>query len=432
MGGGERSYVETNSGAPETAPPSLTPFLVIWTGQAFSLVGSQLVQFALVWWLTKTTGSATVLAFATIMALLPQIVLGPIAGALVDRWDRRRVLMVADGGIALATLLLAALYALGLVQVWHIYALMLFRAAGSAFHWPAMQASTTLLVPERHLSRIAGLNETIAGLANIGAPPLGALLLELLPMQGILAIDVVTATIAIGPLVFVSIPQPEREEELTGGGAVASVLRDVRGGFRFVWGWRGMTLIIIIAMLLNLVGTPALSLLPIMVTDHFGGGAAEYAWLESGAGVGIVLGGLTLGVWGGFRRRTTTAMLALALQGVAIFATGLVPANGFPLALGTIFITGLLNPIINGSLLAIMQVAVPPAMQGRVLTLVRGGALAMTPVGLAVAGPLADALSDQAWFLIAGVTSVAMGVGAFFVPAIMCIEDRPLDSTVTP
>jgi DHA3 family macrolide efflux protein-like MFS transporter len=183
-------------------------------------------------------------------------------------------------------------------------------------------------------------------------------------MQGILAIDVVTAIIAIGPLVFISIPQPERVEELTSGGAVASVLRDVRGGFRFVWGWRGMTLIIIIAMLLNLVGTPALSLLPIMVTDHFGGGAAEYAWLESGAGVGIVLGGLTLGVWGGFRRRTTTAMLALALQGVAIFATGLVPANGFPLALGTIFITGLLNPIINGSLLAIMQVAVPQPCRG--------------------------------------------------------------------
>jgi DHA3 family macrolide efflux protein-like MFS transporter len=405
---------------------------VIWTGQAFSLVGSQLVQFALVWWLTKTTGSATVLAFATMMALFPQIVLGPIAGALVDRWNRRRVLIVADGGIALATLLLAALYALGLVEVWHIYTLMLVRAAGSAFHWPAMQASTTLLVPERHLSRIAGLNQTIAGLANIGAPPLGALLLELLPMQGILAIDVVTAIIAIAPLLFISIPQPELEEDSTDDGVVASVLRDVKGGFRFVWGWRGMTLIIVIAMLLNLVGTPALSLLPIMVTDHFRGGAAEYAWLESGWGVGMVLGGLTLGVWGGFKRRTTTAMLALAVQGVAIFATGLVPDNGFPLALTTIFFVGFLNPIINGCLVAILQVAVPPAMQGRVLTLVRGGALAMTPVGLAVAGPLADALSVQAWFLIAGVTSVAMGVGAFFVPAIMCIEDRPLDPIVAP
>jgi DHA3 family macrolide efflux protein-like MFS transporter len=407
----------------------MTSFFVIWTGQAFSLVGSQLVQFALVWWLTKTTGSATVLAFATMMALLPQIVLGPVAGALVDRWDRRRVLMVADGGIALATLLLAALYALGLVQVWHIYVLMLIRAAGSAFHWPAMQASTTLLVPERHLSRIAGLNQTIAGLANIGAPPLGALLLELLPMQGILAIDVITALIAIGPLVFISIPQPEQEEELTGEGVVASVMRDVRGGLRFVWGWPGMTLIIVMTMLLNLVGAPALSLLPIMVTEHFGGGAAEFAWLESSWGVGMVLGGLTLGVWGGFRRRTVTAMLALTLQGVAIFVTGLVPGNGYPLALGAIFFTGLTNPIINGSLLATVQSTVPPAMQGRVLTLLRSGALAMTPLGLAVAGPLADALSVQAWFLIAGASTVAMGIGAFFVPAIMDIEDRTSDAS---
>jgi DHA3 family macrolide efflux protein-like MFS transporter len=416
--------VEMNGTVRDTESRSMTSFFVIWTGQAFSLVGSQLVQFALVWWLTKTTGSATVLAFATMMALLPQIVLGPMAGALVDRWNRRKVLVVADGGIALVTLLLAALYALGLVQVWHIYALMLIRAAGSAFHWPAMQASTTLLVPEKHLSRIAGLNQTIAGIANIGAPPLGALLLELLPMQGILAIDVVTAIIAIGPLLFISIPQPERAEDSTSGGAVASVVGDVRGGLRFVWGWRGMTLIIVVAMLLNLVGAPALSLLPIMVTEHFGGGAVEYAWLESGWGVGMVLGGLTLGVWGGFRRRMATAMLALALQGVAIFGTGLVRGNGFPLALGAIFFTGFMNPIINGSLVATIQGAVPPAMQGRVLTLLRSGALAMTPLGLAVAGPLADALSVQVWFLIAGVVTVAMGVGAFFVPAIMHIEDR--------
>jgi DHA3 family macrolide efflux protein-like MFS transporter len=416
--------VEMNGTVRDTESRSMTSFFVIWTGQAFSLVGSQLVQFALVWWLTKTTGSATVLAFATMMALLPQIVLGPMAGALVDRWNRRKVLVVADGGIALVTLLLAALYALGLVQVWHIYALMLIRAAGSAFHWPAMQASTTLLVPEKHLSRIAGLNQTIAGIANIGAPPLGALLLELLPMQGILAIDVVTAIIAIGPLVFISIPQPERAEDSASGGAVASVVGDVRGGLRFVWGWRGMTLIIVVAMLLNLVGAPALSLLPIMVTEHFGGGAVEYAWLESGWGVGMVLGGLTLGVWGGFRRRMATAMLALALQGVAIFGTGLVRGNGFPLALGAIFFTGFMNPIINGSLVATIQGAVPPAMQGRVLTLLRSGALAMTPLGLAVAGPLADALSVQVWFLIAGVVTVAMGVGAFFVPAIMHIEDR--------
>ena len=402
----------------------LTSFFVIWTGQAFSLVGSQLVQFALVWWLTKTTRSATVLAFATMMALLPQILLGPIAGALVDRWDRRRVLIFADGGIALATLVLAALYALDLVQIWHIYALMLVRSAGAAFHWPAMQASTTLMVPDRHLARIAGLNQTVAGLGNIGAPPLGALLLELLPMQGILAIDVGTAILAIAPLLFVAIPQPEKLDVSTSGGVISSLVRDMRAGLRLIWGWPGMLLIIVVAMLLNLLGTPALSLLPILVSEHFGGGAVEFAWLESGWGVGMVLGGLTLGLWGGFKRRMVTGMTALVLQGIAIFSVGLVPGSAFRLALGAILFTGFMNPIINGSLFATVQAVVQPQMQGRVFTLLRSGALAMTPLGLAVAGPLADVVNVQAWFLVAGVATSAMGLAAFFVPAIMRIEDR--------
>ena len=143
------------------------PFFTIWTGQAFSLIGSNLVQFALVWWLTETTGSATILAVASIMAVLPQVFLGPIAGALVDRWNRRLVMIVADSVIALAVVVLAVLYALDAVQTWHIYVLMFIRAAGGAFHWPAMRASTSLMVPQKHLSRIAGLNQALFGVANI-------------------------------------------------------------------------------------------------------------------------------------------------------------------------------------------------------------------------------------------------------------------------
>jgi len=168
----------------------MKPFLIIWIGQAFSLLGSQLVQFALVWWLTRTTGSATMLALATLAALLPQILIGPFAGALVDRWSRRRVMIVADIAIALATLGLAVLFWLNVAQVWNIYVLLLIRATGAAFHWPAMQASTPLMVPQKHLSRVAGLNQTLSGLAGILIPPLGALAIEVLPMQGVLAIDV--------------------------------------------------------------------------------------------------------------------------------------------------------------------------------------------------------------------------------------------------
>ena len=148
------------------------PFFAIWAGQAFSLIGSGLVQFALVWWLTSTTGSATVLATGTLVAILPGVVLGPFAGALVDRWNRRIVMMAADGFIALATLGLAVLYALGAMQIWHVYVIMFLRSLGGASHWPAMQASTSLMVPEEHLARVAGLNQTMQGALNIVAPPI--------------------------------------------------------------------------------------------------------------------------------------------------------------------------------------------------------------------------------------------------------------------
>jgi len=194
-----------------------------------------------------------------------------------------------------------------------------------------------------------------------------------------------------------------------------------------VWHWPGMMLIILIVMLLNLLGTPALSLLPIMVTEHFGGGAVEFAWLESAWGMGMVLGGLVLGLWGGSKRRMVSAMSALTLQGLGLVAVGVAPATALMVALGAIFFTGFMNPVINGSLHATVQAVVLPQMQGRVFTLLRSGALAMTPLGLALAGPLADVLSVQAWFLIAGVVTCAMGLAAFMVPAIMRIEERGLE-----
>jgi DHA3 family macrolide efflux protein-like MFS transporter len=181
--------------ASEKGQPWARRFFTIWTGQAFSLFGSQLVQFALVWWLTISTGSATVLATATLMAMLPQVLFSPFTGALVDRWNRRAIMLAADSVIALATLLLAALFASGAIQVWRLYAIMFIRSVGGAFHWPAMQASTTLMVPKDQLTRVAGMNQTLYGVMGIVAPPIGALLVSALPMNGPL-IAVLQATVA--------------------------------------------------------------------------------------------------------------------------------------------------------------------------------------------------------------------------------------------
>ena len=202
-------------------------FFTVWTGQAFSLFGSALVQFALIWWLTQKSGSATVLAIATLVGMLPQIVLGPFAGALVDRWNRRIIMIVADAAIAISTLVLAYLFATDTVQIWHVYVVMAFRSLGGAFHFPAMSASTPLMVPEAHLTRVNGLNQTLQGINGLIAPPVGALLIGALPTQGILLIDVGTALLAILPLFFISIPQPVRHIE-SHTDAKPSLWQDIR------------------------------------------------------------------------------------------------------------------------------------------------------------------------------------------------------------
>lgn len=408
------------------------PFFAIWAGQAFSLIGSGLVQFALVWWLTSTTGSATVLATGTLVAILPGVVLGPFAGALVDRWNRRIVMMAADGFIALATLGLAVLYALGAMQIWHVYVIMFLRSLGGAFHWPAMQASTSLMVPEEHLARVAGLNQTMQGALNIVAPPIGALLLNTLPLHGILLIDVVTAMLAILPLTWVQVPQPPRK---IAAGAPSSLWGDMRDGLRYVWSWPGLMLLGLMATVLNFLFNPAFSLTPILVTKHFAGQALQLAWMNSAWGVGIVVGGLTLGVWGGFRRRMVTSLAGLIGMGAATLFIGLAPATAFWLALSSMFAAGFMNVMCNGPLNAVFQSKVAPDMQGRVFMLIGSVTGAMSPLGMAIAGPVSDALGVRFWFVVAGTVCVLMGIAASFVPALMNLENtngQVADEAVVP
>ena len=404
---------------------SMTRFAIVFTGQTFSLFGSRLVQFALVWWLTMESGSASVLAFASIMAILPQVLLGPFAGTLVDRWNRRTILMVSDGVIALAVVVLALLFARGSVQVWHIYVLMAIRSLGGAFQWPAMQASTSLMVPEEHLSRISGLNQSLQGLANIVAPPLGALLLELMPLQNILAIDVSTAILAIGPLFFIPIPQPRREAFVEGR---PSVLADLREGFRFVWGWKGLMMIVGMALVINLLTSPAFSLLPILVTNHYNGGAIELAWFQSANGVGMIAGGIILGIWGGFKSRIKTAMSAMIIMGGGLLIFSFLPGDAFLLGVGLLFVFGTTNSIANASFFALLQSTVPADIQGRVFTMMMSLIMSMTPVGLALAGPVADLLGLRIWYTVAGVVMMIMSVGALFAPTIRQLEEEAPNS----
>ncbi len=408
-----------------------TRFFTIWTGQTLSWIGSSIAGFALVWWLTKTTGSATVLAIATLGNILPGVLLGPFAGALVDRWNRRLVLIVADGLTALFSAWLVYLFWTGQMQIWHACVIMLARAVGGAFHWPTMQASTSLMVPEKHLPRIAGLNQALGGAVNIVSPPLGALLLNVLPLHGIMLIDVVTAGFAIAPLFFVAIPQPPQPAAAPGEDK-PSLWGDVHAGLRYVWSWPGLFILCIASMAINGLLYPAMSLVPILVVKHFGGQALQLGWMDSAWGVGLVLGGVTLSAWGGFRRRIVTILVGTIGLGTGFLVVGLAPATAFPLALVGVFFGATLVSLSNGSSFALLQQIVQPSMQGRVFTLMMSLCNGITPLSMVVAGPVADALGVQVWFVVGGVACVAGGLIGFATPAIMRLEDdhnmRPVAS----
>jgi len=399
----------------------MRPFFVLWSGQSLSLIGSQAVQFALIWWLTEESGSATILALATLLGLLPQVVLGPVIGTLIDRWNRKRVMLAADGLVAAASLVLAGLYQAGIAGVPHVLALLFVRALGGAFHAPAMTASTTLMVPEAHFTRIQGLNQSVQGLLMIIGAPLGALLLAVLPMTGVMMVDVLTALVAIVPLLMIHVPQPTRSADAP---PVGSVWNETLEGFRYLARRRGHATLIAMSALINALLVPAFSLLPLLVLERLGGGAAQFGWLSSAFGVGLMAGGIALGIWGGFRRRIVTTLVGMIALGVAVAAVGLTPAS-LAWALVAMSCVGIIVPLVNGPVHAILQATIAPDYQGRVFTLVGSLATAVAPIGLVVAAPVAEIVGVGAWYLAGGAACLVLGVAGFFARPLMAIEDEP-------
>lgn len=396
-------------------------FFTIWTGQAFSIFGSTLVEFSLIWYLTDKTGSATVLSVNMLFMLLPTLLVGPFAGALVDRWNRRRVMIVADTFIAVTTLFMMGVFFQGQVRPWHIYLVIFLRSAAGLFHYTAMLASTSLMVPEDQLNRINGLNQALRGGMNIIAPPIGAILIGFLPMHQILMIDILTAALAVLPLVFILVPQPPNES--TQQVTIGSVFADIQDGMAYAKLWPGMLGLMLTSMLVNFVFNPINALMPLVVKLHYHAGALQLGWIEMGIGLGVVVGGLTLSIWGGFRKRLMTICLALTLAGMGFLAIGFTPENGIWLCVGFIFLVGVALPLIDGPIHAIVQSKASPEYQGRLMTLLIFSSKVTVPVSMLIAGPVADRLGVLIWYRLGGLCIILISVIALCAPSMRQMEN---------
>ncbi len=388
----------------------LPRFVTIWAGQAASQFGSQLAQFALVWWITLTTQSAIALTTAMLVAILPSVIVMPFAGALVDRWNRRRVMLVTDTLGAIVAFVLAGLFVAEVAQLWHVYAAIFVRSILGAFQMPAMQASTSMLVPEAHLTRVGGMNQMLQGAMGIFAPAGGALVLSIAPISAAMAIDVLTALMAVLPLLIVTIPQPAWRPAPGAHLPGPALLREMREGIAVLAGNRGLVFIAAMASLLNFLLTPTGALAPILITRHFAGGAPQLALFEVAGGIGLVLGGLAMSAWGGFKRRIYTTITGAVGIGVGIAMIGFAPAAAFGMAVAGSFLASVMQALANGSVMAIFQSVIPKHAQGRVMALLNTAAMGISPLSLLIAGPFAEAFGPQAWYIGAGLISILISM----------------------
>ena len=418
---------EIAQAAPATPPETDIPadsnwkprFFTIWTGQALSLIGSSLTQFVLLWWITKSTGSANALAIAGVMALLPQAILGPLGGTLADRLPRRTIMIVADSITALCMVVLVLLFSSGNVQLWHVYALMFIRSSMQAFQAPAAAASTAMLVPQDWLPRVGGMSQSLQGVMTIAAAPLGALALAFLPLQGALMIDVVTAVLGIVPLFFYAIPQRKTVRD-----APSSVWSEFLEGVRFVGKNRGLVYLYGLLGLVVLVLMPTFSVTPLLVTQHFKGGVNEVALMEGFAGAGIIVGGLLITFWTGFKRRIVTVLVSFVVSCGTVALTALAPANAIWLATVWWTISGMTFSMGSAPMTAILQTTIPNEIQGRALSLMTTLMGFAGPIGLAIAGPLGEAFGVRTVFIVGGVLSALICALGLFSSTLRHVEDQ--------
>ncbi len=385
-------------------------FALIYSGQAFSLVGSAAVQFAVIWWITVKTESAITLTIATIVAFIPTMVISPFAGVIVDRINRRIIMMCADGFVGLVSAVLGLVFlSTDTPSLGFLYAILFLRGLGSAFHQPALQAATPQLVPADMLVKAGGWANLVASAAQMLGPVLGAALMAFMPMAAIVFIDTIGAAIAVDTLAFVRIPDVERD------GSPARVIGDLKEGLVAMRGNPAFMASVAPLGLVMLLFMPLGSLFPLLVRVGFNGDAWDNSMVELAFSLGLGVASAVLGVWGGKRRRFTLISAACVLLGLMSVVGGLLPPEGFWIFVACSFVMGLAGTAFNVPFMAYLQESFAPDVLGKVFALWMSLISLAMPIGLLVAGPVSEAVGVSTWFWASGIAVALAGAWAWWV-----------------
>lgn len=394
-------------------------FLTLSMGQCFSILGTSMTRFALTIWAWKVTGSATALALVGMFSFAPEVLLSPIAGVFVDRWNRKLTMMFSDLAAGLSTLAILILYLAGHLQIWHLYVAGVFTGCFSSFQFPAFSAGTTLMLPKEQYARASGVLSFIESSAMILAPLLAGMLMPRIGAGGIMVIDLFTLACAVSTLLFIHIPAaPMTEEPSRQSGFWSECLF----GFRYILARPGLLGLQIGFFFSNLTFNFGATILAPMILSRTGDNSIVLGQVQSFGAIGSLLGGLFIGVWGGPKRKAFGVFTGMIFSSLGLALTGF--GRGFAVWAAGMFLADFLGPMLNASNQAIWQSKVPPGIQGRVFSVRRLIAQLSGPLAMALAGPMADHLFEPAMMKggsLAGLFGFAVGTGRGSGMALMLV-----------
>ena len=379
---------------------------LIWSGQAASILATCAATFAALWYITTTENSAVLLAAAGVAALLPTALLSPFGGVIADRFNRKYVMIAADGIAGAFSLVLALLMLAGMLSTWLLLLLLTVRSAAQAFHGTSLMALMPELVPERDMVRINTLDQSLTSASAIVGPVLGIALYTMLGFVAVLVMDAICAALACVCLAFAKLPYAQGH-----GVSSGSVAKDLAHGLSILRGEPGikpLLLLVVVAMLLFL---PLGTLSPLMTYNWFGGDGYAASGVEAAAGIGLLIGSLFMLVWGGGKRLVPVLVVAGMAIGAGCIAAGLLPQSGFFAFVGIIALIFAATAVFNAPILPLMQKRIPQESFGRGMGIFGSLTALASPVGLFVAGPAADMLGVNYWFVVCGaLLCIAMGL----------------------
>lgn len=393
-------------------------FYTIWAGQAVSLITSAILQMAIIFYLTEKTGSAMVLSMASLVGFIPYAVFGPAIGVLVDRHDRKKIMIGADLIIAAAGAVLAIVALYMELPIWMVMVVLFIRSIGTAFHTPALNAVTPLLVPEEQLTKCAGYSQSLQSISYIVSPAVAALLYSVWELNAIIAIDVLGAVIASITVAIVRIPKlGDQVQSLK-----PNFIKEMKDGIVVLKQNKGLFALLLLGTLYTFVYMPINALYPLFSMEYFNGTPMHISITEIAFASGMLAGGLILGRLGSYEKRVLLITGSFFMMGASLAIAGLLPSNGFVMFVVCCAIMGLSVPFYSGVQTALFQEKIKPEYLGRIFSLTGSIMSFAMPLGLILSGFFADRIGVNHWFLLSGILIIGVAIVCPMMPEIRKLD----------